>query len=217
MPFKYLRRSVVLFFLVIFFWLSFSPAFAATDEFITLCYHDIPKEVKGDAYAVDQKTFVETIEYLLSHDYSFIGMEDILRAKKGEKALPEKAVFLTFDDGYQSFYDFVFPVLKKYEIPCLFAIVTEWLDKKPKKLKYDLISWEELKEVAKHPLVEVASHSHDLHQGVLYNPQGNEAAAATNRKYDVKTKKYETKKQHQARIYEDAKKAYDLLQIFKAT
>ncbi|NQS99808.1 MAG: poly-beta-1,6-N-acetyl-D-glucosamine N-deacetylase PgaB, partial [Candidatus Omnitrophica bacterium] len=172
--------------------------------FLVLCYHDIPKQPKGDLYAVDQESFVQTLEYLKIHGYHFIGMDDILAAKEGKRELPEKAVLLTFDDAYKSFYDFAFPLLKRYQYPCVLAVVTKWMDKKPRTLaEYQLMNWEELEEVAKSDLVEIASHSHDLHQGVIYNPQDNEAAAAISRIYDPETQSYESKEDYLERIGSD--------------
>ncbi len=52
-------------------------------------------------------------------------MED---ARAGRSRLPEKPVLLTFDDGYESFYRLVFPLLKAYQYPAVFAVVTGWLD-----------------------------------------------------------------------------------------
>ena len=83
-------------------------------EVIIFCYHDVPQVVKLDDYAVDQASFVQEIEYLRTHGYHFVSFEDILKANQGEKELPDKAVFLTFDDELLTFYQFVYPLLKLY-------------------------------------------------------------------------------------------------------
>jgi len=41
------------------------------------------------------------------------------------------------------------------------------------------ISWQELKEIDDSGLVEIASHSYDMHHGIVANPQGNKQPAAT--------------------------------------
>jgi biofilm PGA synthesis lipoprotein PgaB len=82
----------------------------AENHFLVLCYHDIPKDTNNDYYAIDQKNFIKQLEYLTNHGYTFISLDDVRKANKKEKNLPEKSVLLTFDDGYVSFYEFVYPV-----------------------------------------------------------------------------------------------------------
>ncbi|MEK5794769.1 polysaccharide deacetylase family protein, partial [Acinetobacter nosocomialis] len=74
-----------------------------------------------------------------------------------------------------------------------------------------LLSWKEIKEMQDSGLIEIGSHSYDLHHGVMGNPQGNSEPAATTRFYDVKTQTYENDAQYQARIYNDLKKNNELL------
>jgi len=174
-----------------------------TAAFLALCYHDIPREVNLDNYGVDRASLVEQIEYLRSHGYTFVGMDDIRKANKNEKPLPENAVLLTFDDAYLSFYEFVFPLLKAYGYPCNLAVVTSWIDNPPPDLKQPLMSWEQLREVSESSLVEIASHSHLLHRGVRFNPQGNQSWAATSRIYDPATKSYESEDDFRRRIRDD--------------
>ena len=45
------------------------------------------------------------------------------------------------------------------------------------------LSWAQLREMRASGLVEVASHSHDLHRGIEANPQGNLQPAAVARSY----------------------------------
>jgi biofilm PGA synthesis lipoprotein PgaB len=114
---------------------------------------------------------------------------------------------LTFDDAYASYYDFVFPVLKEYKVPSVLGVVSGWLDKKPPEIKQKLMTWEQVQEVAKSDLVEIASHTHELHQGIIYNPQGNEDAAAVARFFDLKTRNYEEEEIYQKRVSADVLKS----------
>ena len=101
------------------------------DDLIVLCYHDIPKEIYLDNFGVDQETFVNTIEYFRVHHFHFVSLDDVIQAEHGTKALPSKAILLTFDDAYATYYDFVFPLLQEYQIPSVLAVVSGWLDKTP--------------------------------------------------------------------------------------
>jgi peptidoglycan/xylan/chitin deacetylase (PgdA/CDA1 family) len=57
-----------------------------------------------------------------------IRLEDVWLARQGKKTLPNKALLLTFDDGALSSYNRVFPLLKQYKTPAVFAIPTSWIN-----------------------------------------------------------------------------------------
>lgn len=187
--------------------LSHSMVYGAmkSGEFIVLCYHAVPlTALPGDSFSIPQQKFVEQMEYLRIHGYNPVSFEDILNAHKGVKELPEKAVLLTFDDGYISYRDFVLPVLEKLGYPSVLAIVGNFIEYSPPGgLPEPLMTWEQIKEVSTHRLVEVVSHSYDMHRGIQYNPQGNEAAAASVTAFDPGTKTYETEGQYRARLDAD--------------
>ncbi|WP_018146199.1 MULTISPECIES: poly-beta-1,6-N-acetyl-D-glucosamine N-deacetylase PgaB [unclassified Thioalkalivibrio] len=61
----------------------------------------------------------------------------------------------------------------------------------------------ELREMQASGLVEFASHSHDLHRGILANPQGNEQPAAITRRYDPESGRYEDHDTFRQRILDD--------------
>ncbi len=69
--------------------------------------------------------FQQQLEYLSSHAYTTVTLDDILDALDGKKTLPQKAVVITFDDGYQSFYDNAFPLLKKNNMQAIDFIITD--------------------------------------------------------------------------------------------
>ncbi len=197
-------------FLFLFWWQR--PLCAGEPDFLrVLCYHDVPKKVSMDNFGVDQDVFVNTIEYLRTHGFHFVSLEDIRQAHQGGRELPANPVLLTFDDAYSSYADFVVPVLKEYGIPSVLSVVSSWIDSPPKDLKQKLMTWAQLKEVARSDLVEVATHSADLHQGVVYNPQGNEDGAVAG-KFDVKTQSYEDDDAYRRRIKADVKESKKVLE-----
>ena len=186
-------------------------------------YHEITDEKDAliPSYAVTTQQFSEHIQWLKKNGYHFINVDQLIKAHQGKYKLPKKPVLLTVDDGYQSFYQNAYPIIRKNKIPVLLAVVGSWLE--PSNLeKVDfggepidrnkILSWSELKEMQSSGLVEIASHSYHLHEGVNANPQGNLEPAAISRIYDPKNQSYESDSAYQQRIYQDLKKNNDLLQ-----
>ncbi len=193
--------------------LAAATAHADTQQsrLLILCYHDIPLEVNLDKYGVDQISFVQQLEYLRNHGYHFVSVENVIQANKGEKELPEKAVLLTFDDAYESFYINVFPLLKLYNYPAVLSVVTSWIDNPPEELSAKLMSWPQIVKVARSGRVEIASHSHGLHKAILYNPYGNTGWAATSRRYEPNGKTYESEEIFRERVSDDITQSLALL------
>lgn len=188
--------------------------FAASHELTILCYHEISErsEALDAVYTVTPTQLERHLDWLKTNGYHFVSINDVLADRAGRKPLPEKAILLTFDDGYQSVFTHVFPLLKALKAPAVVAIVGSWLEENgsvnfdgreiPRK---DLMTWSEIREMQNSGLVEVASHSYALHRGMLGNPQGNKEPAATTRLYDSETQQYETEANYQSRILNDLK------------
>jgi biofilm PGA synthesis lipoprotein PgaB len=64
-----------------------------------------------------------------------------------------------------------------------------------------LLNWEQVRELVQSGLVEIASHSYDLHKGVIANPQANTQAAVVTRLYDDPMLVYETDEEYRERIH----------------
>ncbi len=191
--------------------LAMSPAQAA-ETFITLCYHDIP-ETPVEKDDISQKDFINQIEYLRTHGFSFVSAADVLAASRGGKPLPEKAVLITFDDAYEGFYRFVYPALRLYNIPAVLSVVTSWIDS-PETSGYKskrFMSWAQIREVSDSGLVTVASHSARLHRMLPVNPVGNIEPAPAAFLYFPESRRYETEAEFRARVREDLAASLDTL------
>jgi len=193
-----------------------SAAAAPGNEFIVLSYHDV-RDSYTDALGRGVLT-VETAElmaqfaWLRENGYHPVSLDDIFAAREGRRALPKKAVLLTFDDGYQSMYSRVFPLLKLFDYPAVLAVVGSWMERAPHETveygnralpRKELLSWTQVKEMTDSGLVEIASHSYDLHRGVRANPQGNERPAATTWRYHPANGRYESDETYRQRIRAD--------------
>lgn len=185
-------------------------------------YHEITdrKDALIPSYAVTSQQFSEHLDWLKNNGYHFINVDQLIKAHEGKYSLPSKPVLLTVDDGYQSFYQNAYPIIRAKKVPVVLAVVGSWLEpKEGQKVDFGgesisrdkILSWKELKEMQSSGLVEIASHSYHLHQGIVGNPQGNLEPAAITRIYDSTSKSYESDEHYQSRIFQDLKKNNDLL------
>jgi poly-beta-1,6-N-acetyl-D-glucosamine N-deacetylase len=173
-------------------------------EFLVLTYHAVlPKASLSDPYTLSQDLFAEQMEYLRAHGFQPVSLEDILKARLGQRKLPAKPVLLCFDDAYLSYHHFVVPLLKKYGFPSVLAVVGRFMENPPQGLSETLMTWKQIRELATQKGIEVASHSYDLHKDLPYNPQGNVGPAVALRAYDQRTKTYETEETYRTRIRDD--------------
>lgn len=182
---------------------------AADSTFLAINYHDIIEQEERvppfDRVAVSQTHFESHFAWLKQQGYHVVSVQQVIDAAEGKSALPDKAVLLTFDDGYQSFYSRVFPLLKKYQYPATVALVGSWMDGKARPDmpgNKQMLSWEQVRELAQSGLVEIASHSYGLHQGITANPQGSEQAAAVTRRFDLSSQRYEDDVAYRQRLRE---------------
>lgn len=145
-----------------------------------LMYHKIGLKKPSD-YWVTIEVFEEQMETLKKNGFQTIIFSDLEAFLKGEKTLPKKAVLLTFDDGYQDFYLYAYPVLKKCDFKATVFLITEmvaesdgqrmssnWNDSDKETISLHLI-WPEIREMAKYG-IEFGGHSHthpDLTDGKL--------------------------------------------------
>lgn len=218
-------RLIILFFGFLFLSTQFNSAYAQTPSYEVLSYHDVQDSVDGnleiETTRISTQHLARHFTWLQEHGYHPITIDDILAAQTGKKALPSKAILLTFDDGYSSFYTHVYPLLKLYNYPAVAALVGSWLDARlEQNVKYgdenisrkQFLTHAQIKEMAQSGLVEFSSHSYDLHKAVLQNPYNGTAPAAITHAYLTQEKRYETDSEYQNRIRQDLKRNSEFIQ-----
>ncbi|WP_232503468.1 poly-beta-1,6-N-acetyl-D-glucosamine N-deacetylase PgaB [Pseudogulbenkiania sp. NH8B] len=183
----------------------------AASQLQILGYHEITDKEQAliPQYAISPATFLAQMQWFKSNGYHFVSVDDVLADRAGKKPLPPKAVLLSFDDGYEDVYSQVFPILKQFNAPAQIALVGSWLEPQDGMVNFAgqavprsrFLSQSQIREMVKSGLVEVASHTYGLHEGVVANPQGNTQPAATTRIF--RDGRYETEKEYRARVAAD--------------
>ena len=188
----------------------------AADTFHAFAYHDVRDSVAAgfdhDQYAISTANLIAHFSWLRANGYVPVSMNQIVAARDGRGELPDRAVLLTFDDGLKSTYTHVFPLLKLFDYPAVISLVTSWIETKETVIYADIprtaddfLTWAEIREMQESGLVEIASHSFDMHRGIVGNPQGNLQPAMVTRKFDGH--EYEKTRAYRSRVASDLRRS----------
>lgn len=138
-------------------------------EIPIVMYHNISKkQALLGKYAVSEAQFKRDLEYIRSKGYNTITMTELIEFAYEDEPLPEKPIIITFDDGYESFYAYVFPLLKEYNMKAVVSIVGAYTDlfteEDDHNVDYSYLTWEEVNEMSDSGLVEIQNHTYDMHR-----------------------------------------------------
>lgn len=151
--------------------LTFALATGSAEDGVDLpilMYHHIcaDKDYLGD-YVVSPETFEGDLRWLSEHGYESVTGAQLSAWCAGETALPDKPVMITFDDGQESFLSYALPLLEKYDMCAVLAVVGSYADaytaREDHHLQYSYLSWPAVAECAASGRVEIAGHSQALH------------------------------------------------------
>ena len=97
-----------------------------------LLYHQIAVTIPGEdqtIIGISQKTFEAQMNYLYSHKYSTITLDDLANMTDDQKIKLTIRFVITFDDGYLDTYTNAFPILQKYGFVATIFVVTDFMGK----------------------------------------------------------------------------------------
>lgn len=156
-----------------------------------LMYHSV---VDGDGsncndWMTTTQRLREDLQWLKDHGYTTLLPSELASGAP----LPEKAVLITFDDGYANNYQLAFPVLQEFNAKAVISmIVRRTVDGKP-----DFLTWDMCKEMVDSGLVEIGSHTYDFHAN---EPRGIQRMSG------------ESRADYETRIFSDIEKSVQLIE-----
>ncbi|MGE0665649.1 MAG: polysaccharide deacetylase family protein [Sphingomonadales bacterium] len=119
-----------------------------------LCYHQFGAGNRArNRMEVSQNNFEQQMAWLKDNGYSVVSLADMHAFLSGSKALPEKSVVITIDDGYRSTYDVAFPILKKYGFPATVYVYSDFVGAGM------ALTWAQMSEMEASGLIDIQSHS----------------------------------------------------------
>lgn len=115
-----------------------------------LMYHEVSPSPHPSfrRYTVTVREFTRQMRCLAAFGYQAIDMDALVRARRGQGALPKRPVLITFDDGFQGCADHAVPVLRAHKFTAVFYLVAGLMGKTSRwmlpelGLELALMSWE---------------------------------------------------------------------------
>lgn len=172
-------KKTYIFFAAVFFLLTcaliyFAPMNTKAEEkkgtpIPIIMYHQITKKPsRRGKYTVMYDEFKNDMIYLREKGYTTIDMTDLIEYVYGKGTLPEKPIIITFDDGFESVYEYAYPLFKELDMCGVASIVGEYTtfftENPDHNITYSYMDWDEVKELVKGDVIEIQNHSYDLHK-----------------------------------------------------
>ena len=133
--------------------LNSSPNIQDIDDFglISLMYHRF-EENKYPSTNIRIDDFEKHIKILQENNIRFINPKNFENEIKNNKK--QRKILLTIDDGFSSFYQNAWPLLKKEKIPFILFVSTREVG------AFNYMTWDQIREISKEDFVEIGNHSH---------------------------------------------------------
>ena len=131
-------------------------------------YHDVLASRTG-TYIVSPEQLESDIAAFAEAGYSFVSPAQVIAYAEGRGRLPARPMLLTFDDGHYNNAYYGLPILRKYGAKATFCVVGSYADTYTERESerdnpaYSYLTWEEIGELSRDPLITIAAHSYDMH------------------------------------------------------
>lgn len=133
-----------------------------------IMYHAVSdiQEIQGD-YVISSSEFESDLTYLTKNGYNFVFVKDLVDFVNEKTTLPENPIVLSFDDGYYNNYLYAYPLIEKYNAKISLSPIAYcselYTQNGEVNESYTHCTWEMLTEMCDSGLVELGSHSYNLH------------------------------------------------------
>ena len=123
------------------------------DDFglISLMYHRF-EENKYPSTNIRINDFKEHLRIIEQNNIKFINPKNFEKELVNNKL--QRKILLTIDDGFLSFYENAWPILKEKKIPFILFVSTREVG------AFNYMTWDQIKEISNEDFVEIGNHSH---------------------------------------------------------
>lgn len=155
-----------------------APPQARARQVPVLIYHHllptrVANELAYNEMIVTTESFEEQMQRLVDEGYHTITTQQVAQFVRNGAPLPDKPVLITFDDGYESTYQYAYPILHRLNLKATVFVVTGWIRSasagfNPRRLSY--MTWGQLQEMSASGVFDVQSHTTDMHRFIKDQP-----------------------------------------------
>lgn len=147
-----------------------------------LTYHRVRNNSdSGDRLSVSPLQFAEQMGYLARNQYQTPTLEQVRDHVVNGRPIPERAVAITFDDGYRDIFEHAFPILQDYGFTATVFIVADWVDGEHDAIRATnsrqnrpFLDWEEVRAMASAGIT-IGSHTRSHPNLVTLPPESVQA------------------------------------------
>ena len=135
-----------------------------TKELLVIMYHHISERSSLlNNYVITPEEFENDLKYLKDNGYQSVKTSQIASSD-----LPEKGVLITFDDGFLSTYKYAKPLLEKYGMTAVCAVIgsvmLEFTEHPNTVSDCAYMDIETVKALLDSGTIEIACHTYDMHK-----------------------------------------------------
>lgn len=154
-----------------------------------LMYHDFVEdgEEVGSVWTLPIGRFREDLQWLSDHGYTPVLPSQLAAGEP----LPERAVMITLDDGYESNYRLALPALQEFSTGAVISLIVNHMDRQDP----GWLTWDMCREMYRTGLIEFGSHTYESHAG-----QG------------ILRRDGESREEYEARIFPDIEQSVSMIQ-----
>ncbi len=124
----------------------------AADSGVALIYHHVASDTPPST-SISPEDFRGHLEYLRDNQFTVMKLDEMVEKLQQRQPLPDRAIAITFDDGYISIYETAFPMLQEFGMPFTLFVSTEPIDREQR----NFMSWDQIREMSDAG-VQIANH-----------------------------------------------------------
>lgn len=182
-----------------------------TGKVVVLTYHHISTKPLS-SITISPDRFEADLKMLKESHFNIISFRDMINGMQGLVKFPPNAVVITFDDGYDSFYTYAYPLLQIYNVPAVCFVITSWTEGLCSLSKdFNSLNPYQIREMYESGLVDVQSHSHKGHDYIIRDSKGNSGGFLAFQIYDSRTGKTETSEDYKKRVFDDLSQSIPII------
>jgi peptidoglycan/xylan/chitin deacetylase (PgdA/CDA1 family) len=173
-------------------------SFTYRDQVAVLMYHDVQPDSSNTITITPQRLDAD-LGLLQRQGFHIIPISQMAAFMEHRSTIPEKAVVLTFDDGYEGVCRYALPVLQKHHAPATIFLIGYYVGNLP-----GYLTWPEVRQLEASGLITVGGHTYNQHVPEPAGKPDLQEPATIDRLVNPKTGQKETEQQYEARMLSDS-------------